>query len=149
MQKIRNRYHTEKAKKCSHGAEIYEYDYIDPKTKEVVHKKTNVQEKIQSCRGLVDYKKMIKNGEYQNDGPLGTSDKDYTTVPTDKVDIITLIDSVSKLNEEQITYLLQQTTKQTETTNQETRKTSETNNETIKEQPATSEVDTTTIKGDN
>lgn len=105
--KVFNRYNAPKGKKTEPGKDIYEYDYIDPDTKKIVHKKINQQEKIQSCLPMTDYKKQIENGELRiNDNRITEGVRDYTGVPGNKADFIDFIIKVSSMDKAQIDNLV-------------------------------------------
>lgn len=105
--KVYNRYNAPKGKKAIPGSDIYEYDYIDPNTKKLTHKKINQQEKIQSCLPMTDYKKQIENGELKiNDNRITEGVRDFTGVPGNKADFIDFITKVSSMDKDQIDNLV-------------------------------------------
>lgn len=148
--KVFNRYNKPRNQNISSaGAAIYEYDYLDyndmeidsvtkkqkPKLKKA---KINVQEKIQSCLGLTDYKARIAAGEeILNDGTIGDGLRDFTSLPGDKADLIDFISRISAMDQSQIDELVK-----TYTTTETTTETFETTQQT--EQDSTESDETTT-----
>ena len=147
MEKVFNKYTKKRGKKSNPGEAIYKYEYIDRKTGKVETKETNIQEKIQSCAGLVDYKKMIKNGEYNNKF-MGATSADYTSVPGDKVDIIDTINKVNQLSPEALNQILEALNgKPRETTSETTSETNKTDTPTPQTEPNDSGDPTKSTEG--
>lgn len=108
--KVYSRYNAPKGLKSAAGEKIYKYKYKD-KDGHIQTAEKNIYEKIQSCRGLADYKTRIQNGEELiNNEPIGESIRDFRAVPTNKVDIINLINAVGNMDQDQIANLVKQAT---------------------------------------
>lgn len=143
--KIFNRYNAPKGKTVKAGSELYEYQYLD-KDKKVVKKVVNVQEKIQSCFGLTDYKTKIANGEEVLNGITGEYIRDFRNVPGDKVDFIDFVNFVSNMDEKQIADFIQQTTQGNQETIEEQQSNTSTAQETQEATPENGASSTTTVE---
>jgi len=132
-----------KGKKENVHQEIYEYDYIDRKTGEVVHKKINTQEKIQSNLAKTDYKKMIMMGEIPDNGrTMEPGLRDYTVIPGNKADFIDFVTKVSNMDAEALNKMVEQFTKALQPQpNQNGEEDSETDATTTQTQPNNSGID--------
>ena len=99
-------YNAPRGKFAAPGKAIYEYEYLDRKTGEVVKRKENTQEKIQSYGGMCDYKKRIAEGTY--DGTMDGNYGDVSELQMDAVDAVLLSEFIAGLSQDEISTILEQ-----------------------------------------
>lgn len=115
-----NCFNAPKGQKSPAGEHVYEWEYMDEKTGEIKKDKKNIKEMINSYLPTVDYKKQIERGELELNGDMGSYTKDYTGLPDNTVDIIKYLTYISTLPKEQVTNLLEQANKASQTNLQRT-----------------------------
>ena len=110
-----NCFNAPKGQKSPAGEHVYEWEYMDEKTGEMKKDKKNIKEMINSYLPTVDYKKQIERGELELNADMGTGTKDFTAIPDNTVDIIKYLTYISTLPQEQVTNLLEQARKGSQT----------------------------------
>lgn len=132
-QRVYNRYNIPRGKPVKSGNEIYKWQYLNDKG-ELCEEQKNVKEEINSFLPMVDYKKQIARGEISlNEGATSELRQDFTNLPDNTVGIVELINKLSTLSQDEISYYMEQVGKKPQETLQ-------TKQEPIKEPVSTGEV---------
>lgn len=119
-----------KKKASPSGTPIYEYEYRDPKDGKLKTAKKNIQEKIQSCLQMTDYKAKIAAGEeILINGNIGEGIRDFTNIPGDKANLIDFIGEISRMDQEQVNEIIKKLNPEREETKQEIKQTTVENGE--------------------